>query len=227
MKLPWPSLQDCANSMFRALGLNLLTSVYRSLQHLAVGKGYEEHTKIAIRGDRTIASLRTLIHAAPVGVALWEIIINWNTYYLGSSIRSLAWYQVGAKTHEISAQASLATIVFTYIRHEMLLGQGLPLGALFSGLQVSQTSYLWSMEFWGLICSNHFPWRKRLHMIFIITIAVILAAAVGPSSAILLIPRLDYWPAGSTDIWLNATFQDLWPDQSVLFFSLLCQCDSN
>ena len=76
MKLPWPSLQDCANSMFRALGLNLLTSVYRSLQHLAVGKGYEEHTKIAIRGDRTIASLRTLIHAAPVGVALWEIIIN-------------------------------------------------------------------------------------------------------------------------------------------------------
>lgn len=130
----------------------------------------------------------------------------------GKTVPSLAFYQLGAKVHEISAQASLAAIVFTYVRHEMLLGQGLPLGALFSGLQVSQASYLWSMEYWGLICSKNFSLRKRLCMILVITIAVILAATVGPSSAILLIPRLEYWPAGSTDIWLNATFQELWPD---------------
>lgn len=49
----------------------------------------------------------------------------------------------------------------------------------------------------------------------IITCAFILTAAVGPSSAILLIPRLDYWPAGSTDIWLNITTQYLWPNRSV------------
>lgn len=70
---------------------------------LAVGKAYEEPTKIAIRQNRTIALLRTLIHAVPVGVALWEIIINWNTYYLGETIPNIAYYQLGAKEHEISA----------------------------------------------------------------------------------------------------------------------------
>ena len=56
-------------------------------------------------------------------------------------------------------------------------------------------------------------------MIFITTITIILAATVGPSSAILLVPKLGYWPAGSTDIWLNATLQDIWPDRLVLYQS--------
>ena len=50
-------------------------------------------------------------------------------------------------------------------------------------------------------------------IICVISIAISLAAAIGPSSAILLTPRLAYWPAGSTDIWLNVTFQDQWPDR--------------
>lgn len=82
-KLPWSSPKDHTKAVFRALGLGLLISGFRSLQHSAVGKGYEEPTKIAIRGNRTTASLRTLIHFIPVGVALWEVVINWNTYYLG------------------------------------------------------------------------------------------------------------------------------------------------
>ena len=98
----------------------------------------------------------------------------------------------------------------------MSLGSGLPFGALFSGLQISQVGYLWSMEFWGTVCSEQLPIRRRLGIISIISIAIVLAATIGPSSAILLLPRLGYWPAGATDIWLNATFQDLWPDRLVL-----------
>ena len=99
--------------------------------------------------------------------------------------------------------------MFTFIRYELSLGAGLPFGALFSGLQVSQASYLWSIEFWGTAYSEQLPFRRRLGIISVISIAILLATTIGPSSAILLIPRLDYWPAGSTDIWLNATFQDL------------------
>lgn len=55
-------------------------------------------------------------------------------------------------------------------------------------------------------------------MVVVITLAISLAATFGPSSAILMIPRLEYWPAGSTDIWVNATLQDLWPDRLVLPF---------
>lgn len=209
------NLKSAAETLLRALGLYLIASGLRDVKRLAVGKGFDEQTKVAIRKSRKVALLRALVHLIPFAVALWEITINWNTYFLGSAPQNQAVYQFGAKFHEITAQASIAAIVFSYVRHEMSLGQGLPFGALFSGLQVSQLSYLWSMEFWGSICSKHLPLRRRIGMAVVITFAFILAAAVGPSSAILLIPRLDYWPAGSTDIWLNITAQDLWPNRSV------------
>lgn len=212
-RVVWCSIQDSTTVLFRVLGLQVIIFVFRSLRHLAVGKGYDEPTKVAVRKSRTTALLRALIHVVPISVAMWEIIINWNTYYFGPTIRNQAYYQFGAKAHEMTAQASLAAIVFSYVRYEMSLGQGLPFGALFSGLQISQASYLWSMEFWGSICAKHLSVRRKIGMVLIVIIAIVLAATVGPSSAILLIPRLEYWPAGSTDIWLNTTSQALWPDQ--------------
>lgn len=208
----WTSLKNGSKVLFRALGLNLIVIGLRSIRHLAVGKGYHEPTKIAIRKSRNIALLRALIHLVPVGVALWEVIFNWNTYYAGSHVRNQALYQFGAKLHEMTAQASIAAIMFSYVRHELSLGQGLPFGALFSGLQVSQASYLWSVEFWGSIYSPNLLLRRKIIMGMTIIMAVVLAATVGPSSAILLIPRLGYWPAGSTDIWINVTASELWPD---------------
>lgn len=169
--------------------------------------------KIAIRRSRTTALLRTLIHIVPIGVALWEVIFNWNTYYVGSYALNQVYYQLGAKIHEIMMQASLAAIIFSYVRYEMALGDGLPFGALFSGLQINQVSYLWSMEFWGSLSSHTIPIRRKLAMVTIITLGFALASAVGPSSAILLIPRLDYWHAGRTHIWINATYDEIWPDR--------------
>ncbi len=209
----WRIIKDSATVLFRALGLQVISSALKYLRHLAIGRGYDECTKIAIRKSRKVALMRALIHVVPISVALWEITINWNTYYLGATIRNQAYYQFSAKVHEMTAQASLAAIVFSYIRYEMALGQGLPLGALFSGLQISQASYLWSMEFWGSICSQSLPIRRKFGMLLIVSLAIVLAATVGPSSAILLTPRLDYWPAGATDIWLNTTSQAIWPDR--------------
>ncbi|CAD6591999.1 MAG: hypothetical protein ASARMPRED_005907 [Alectoria sarmentosa] len=162
MRPAWRIIQDSATNFLRAFGLHLIVSAFRSLRHLAIGKGYDEPTKIAIRKSRTTALMRALVHIVPVSVALWEIIFNWNTYYMGAVIRNQAYYQFGAKVHEMTAQASLAAIVFSYVRYEMSLGRGLPFGALFSGLQISQASYLWSMEFWGSICSKHLPVRRRV-----------------------------------------------------------------
>lgn len=48
---------------------------------------------------------------------------------------------------------------------------------------------------------------------FLIPLSIILATVYGPSSAVLLIPRLQYWPGGNTDIWLNATSDSIWPTQ--------------
>ena len=63
--------------------MNILVSSFKFLRH-PWGKGFEETPKIAIRKSHAVALLRALVHVIPVVVALWEIILNWNTYYVGS-----------------------------------------------------------------------------------------------------------------------------------------------
>ena len=218
VKDPWKLLQDSSKTLCRALGLNVLSSFFAFLRHKTVGKGYTEQTKIAIRKSRTTALLRALIHFIPVGVALWEIVLNWNTYFVGYDVYNLAYYQFGAKVHEIAIEASLSAVIFSYVRYELMLGDGIPFGALFSGLQISQASYLWSMEFWGTITSRNISRASKLRLLAVVTASIFLATVTGPSSAILLVPRLDYWPAGSTQIWINVTSDNLWPSRLVNLF---------
>ena len=140
----WESSKEKLQALLRTFGLGLLSAIrFRNVS----SKG--ELTKVAMRQSRTTALLRTLIHAMPVGLVLWLVILNLNGYYVGSFTFNLFYYQVGAKVLEIIIQASLTTIIFSYIRHKMAIGNGLPFGALFSGLQISQISYLWSKEFWA------------------------------------------------------------------------------
>ena len=210
MARSWTKSKEVARSVLRALGLAILAHAFTKLGHIT-GRGLHEPLKIAIRKDRAIALLRSLIHLIPVGVSLCEIIINWNTYYVGVSIYNQAVYQLLAKIHEIAIQASLAAIVFSYIRHELTIGKGIPFGALLAGLQISQISYLWSMEFWGTIRSVHISPGRKFTLLILVFTCMVLASLSGPSSAVLLVPRFDYWPAGSTDIWVNSSYNDLYP----------------
>ena len=45
----------------------------------------------------------------------------------------------------------------------------------------------------------------------ILIACIVLAVSVGPSSAIAMIPRVGYWPAGATRIWLNGTEDQVFP----------------
>ena len=139
--------------------------------------------------------------------------LNWITYYVGSFTLDQVYYQIGAKALEIMIQASLAAIVLGYVRHELVLGKGLPFGILFSSLQVNQISYLWSMEFWGSIGSKSLSMYRKTFLLVFLLLVFVVAAGVGPSTAVLLIPRRDYWPAGSTHVWINGTQDDIWPMQ--------------
>ena len=217
-------LQASSKTLCRALGLNVLFSLFVFLRYQTVGKGYTEQTKIAVRRSRTTALLRALIHVFPVGVALWEIVLNWNTYFVGDDVYNFAYYQFGAKVHEIAIEASLSAVIFSYVRYELMLGDGIPFGALFSGLQISQASYLWSLEFWGTISSRTISSKSKLCLLSVVSASIFLAAVSGPSSAILLVPRLDYWPAGSTHIWININSESLWPSRLGNFFLGLKTC---
>ena len=214
--LTWNVITRMSQKLFRVLGLNILVCWIRSLSNFkSKKKSGLELPKVAIQKNRASALLRALIHAVPIGVALWVISINLYGLSVGVSVKPLTYYQVGAKVHEIAVQASLAVVLFSYIRHEMVLGRGLPLGSMFCALQVSQPSYLWSTEFWGSIASKNLAWRRKCRLIAFVFFSIVLAAVIGPSTAILLVPRLDYWSAGSTHIWMNITADDLWPTRYV------------
>lgn len=155
--------------------------------------------------------MRNLVHIIPFGFALFEIVLNWNVYYVGTQPYGAAVYQIIAKAHEILIQASVTAIVFSAIRRELAYGQGLPFGFLFSGLQITQVSYLWSMELWGAMKAGSIGLSRRTGLLLLLIGSILLAATCGPASAVLLIPRLQQWPAGSTRIWVNATADHIWP----------------
>ncbi|KAI4180232.1 MAG: hypothetical protein L6R41_007370 [Letrouitia leprolyta] len=204
-----PRLQTCLEYLIgalRSLGLNLLVYVLQRF----FGYGLNEIPKKAFHRDRTMALLRVMIHLLPLFVAMGELVINWQGHYIGANINGLSYLQFAAKMHEMAMQSSLAIIVFAYLRHVLFKGDALPIGAMLSGLQLTQPSYLWSMELWGIPFSN-IPFRRKLSVMTTIIIALLLASTVGPSSAILMIPNLGYWPAGSTHIWMNVTAEALWP----------------
>lgn len=142
-----------------------------------------------------------------------EIIFNWQGYYIGASLTGQSYLQFAAKAHEILIQASLTSILMSYIRYEITTTKGLPFGAFLSGLQFAQFSYLWSTELWTSILSREFNLRRKLAFLALVLSCAIIAATAGPSSANLLIPRSVLWPVQPTYFTINSTSQDLWPDQ--------------
>lgn len=205
-------LRESWSALIRTFSLSLLAHAFRGLRY-PTGRGFHEPTKIALNHSRLVALLRNLIHLLPFSFALFEIIINWNVYYVGTRPYSTAVYQIIAKAHEVLIQASITTILFSVIRRELALGNGLPFGFLFSGLQVSQISYLWSMELWGAMRAESLLLSKKTVLFLTLTGGILLAATCGPASAVLLIPRLQLWPAGRTHIWINATRDQIWPER--------------
>ncbi|KAL8693883.1 MAG: hypothetical protein Q9224_003670, partial [Gallowayella concinna] len=121
--------------------------------------GYSEQTKIAVRKSRVTALLRALTHIFTIGFAIWEIELNWNKYFVGYTIYNQAYYQIDAKIQEIAIVASLSAVNFTYVRYELMIGDGIPFGALFSGLQ--QYLYVMSEPSWvGMV--GHVSLRRLI-----------------------------------------------------------------
>jgi hypothetical protein len=187
--------------LFRTLGL-------QSLRFAFLHKN--EAPKIALRKSRAVALLRGTVHLIPVSVAITVMVLNSVGVYVGGHASWLPSLQFLAKLQEILMQASIATVVFAYVRHE-LISHDMPFGAVFSGLQVTTLSYLWSLEFWGSFTSPHLRGRRKIVFLTFVPLSILLATVVGPSLAIALIPRHVDFPAGRTWIWLNITQNEMFP----------------
>lgn len=109
-------------------------------------------------------------------------------------------------------QASLADIYLHFVRNAMLGDKGLPLGFLVGPLQTTSPMYLLSHEFLGSVCARGLGLARRLWFLVLTFTLVVSAILVGPSSAVLLIPRSLVWDHGAYVVVLEET-QSLFPQQ--------------
>jgi hypothetical protein len=179
-----------------------------------------ETKKVVMEKSQPKATLRCIVHLVPISAAIALLVLNGSNHYIGGELsgasgqdnQKLAALLFAAKLHELFMLASLSTIVITYIRKELVFGGGVPFGTVFSATQFKDLTFLWSPELWGAV---YFEWGKRRKKWFIICLLVACSIAgltVGPSTGILMRPRLDEWPAGGTTFWINATRSLLNPE---------------
>src|ERR1700749_1021315 len=98
--------------------------------------------------------------------------------------------QLAAKLHELILVASLGSIVM-HVAQSHLVGQhGIPLGMLANGFSVGSGDYLRTKAYWSSIMTGkaHY-WRFWLLSL----LATLLATLAGPSSAIAVIPSLNWF----------------------------------
>ncbi|KAK0743508.1 hypothetical protein B0T18DRAFT_448194 [Schizothecium vesticola] len=182
------------------------------------------HTTAAAR-----AALQHLpaLGATAVLLALNGLQVFWDTQGLSTSDVNLRLnaLQFAAKGHEIAAVASAGAVVLDLVRWLLLRKSGLPLGGVLMGFQVADLTVLWKPPFWSLVA----PWRGgawgRGLFVPVLVAAMAISLAAGPSSAILVIPSLDWWdwpvPADAylydnvnsaeTNFYINATEDRIWP----------------
>jgi hypothetical protein len=177
-----------------------------SLKHSA------ERRKVAIYHSRRLAILHVLLHLIPLGGATALLYLQWSSFFLSfTSPADSTVLQFVAKFHELLMQVSIVEITVCIIRTEALRNF-VPLGALSAIAQATQLSYIWSLDFISLLRSPAlYGWRRVLFAIAIPTL-LISTALVGPSSAVLMIPRSgSARDAGIFTMYTNASYEQLFP----------------
>ncbi|KAH8731760.1 hypothetical protein GQ44DRAFT_821920 [Phaeosphaeriaceae sp. PMI808] len=217
-------------SFLRSVGLKTLIFPKRS---------YQESEKIIISGSWLIALTRAGVHILPISITLFLFVFNGTNFLNGPKVSNLASFflQVAAKIHELLVVGSLTAIALDLVRSH-ILGDGLSIGLVSSGLSIGSPSWLWTIEFaGGFQVSKNLKkvWlalthptvlslglrsttrsfstfaRSKIFLLIALVSLTILATFIGPSSALLFIPN-DMWvPGPRTDFYIKGTVDTLWP----------------
>jgi hypothetical protein len=203
----WPPGNIC-RAFLRAIGLEILITHF----------GQREEIKVILRDGVYYALSRCAVHLLPMTVLAGLVWINYSTLYIGPTFVMdpkmdtifLAGIQLAAKIQELLCVASLTTVVLQALRTE-LLGEGIPLGLLGSGIWYSSLGSFWSPEIRGAVRWGFTGWR-RARFVLLLVLAGGTAAVIGPASAVLMLPRSQTVPAGGTSFYLDGTSAQYWPN---------------
>ena len=204
--------------------LELVSAVVQNwkIKDEGLKKVSEQHRWKAIR--------ECCIHLLPIATTGLLLFLNFSTDFwrpVGSPDQKARFnaLQFAAKIHEVLIGASLSIVLLSCVHYELLRGRGVPLGSLFAGFQISDLRSLWHPQLWATLLSHDARIRPVL-LGLITALLVVLGAIVGPSSAILMLPSLDWWEAAipkseaglgfqknpvSSEFYIGAGSSTLWP----------------
>lgn len=171
-----------------------------------------ERPKVASYQSRRMAAMISLLHVVPLAGAFTLLALYWTKSWVGGTSDNATTLQIIAKAHELVMQASIIDVLLYTIRVQALEGF-LPFGALAGAAHAPRLSYLWSLDFVSAILSPSYSvWRKIMFALSV-SVLTLITATVGPSSAILIIPRPGL-PHRShpTTRYLNTSEAGLFPD---------------
>lgn len=157
--------------------------------------------------SRWLATGHALLHLVPLSSAVAVLILNWSEHFVGPSFTFSTTLQFVAKLQELLMQASLAEIVLSIVRSQMMEGY-LPLGALSVSTQAMRLSYLWPLDLLAAVTSQSFRGRRKALFVCLVPLLVLLTALVGPSSAVLIIPRAGMSSRPSVIHWRSKSDED-------------------
>lgn len=195
-------------------------------QHINEGRHQPiEKAKVALKSH--FPWLEILVHTAPltiIGALLWVHITKtfWSDFEVKKQRRrnmELKAFQFAAKIHELLMLSSLSFIVFYYMRKLLVGRTGIPCGLVSAPHLTNSPGMLLHKSFWV-------GWKHHIPFGGLIFLACILSFALGPSSAISMIPSLGWFemksafPANSSTILYNATAAEIWPTNFTASMSL-------
>ncbi|KAL8801037.1 MAG: hypothetical protein Q9182_004729 [Xanthomendoza sp. 2 TL-2023] len=180
--------------------------------------------KAALASGKAHKIKRCILHAAPIAVTIWILVYNgrgvyWRDEGFDYQNPILQALQYLVKVHELLMGASLAEIALHRIHYDLCASDGLPLGLVTAAYQVSSITYLITPEFyeaWYLPLGIR-ALLSRLSLLTLLVVVYFLTAVLGPSSAVAMIPRLDWWdhnnpyPEGAERAFMRYKPLDLWP----------------
>lgn len=179
-----------------------------------------EPRKVAVHQNRTIAALHSLLHIVPLSGAIILLVFQWTNYWVSPKDDYSSALQFAAKVHELFMQASIIEILLGLIRTRLVDGL-LPFGVLSGAMQPTHVSYLWSLDYLSIFRSRAFRgWWKMLFAVAL-PLLIALTALVGPSSAVLMIPRRGS-PRTFSDrsLYANTTDENTYPTRNISAASL-------
>jgi hypothetical protein len=149
-----------------------------------------EERKIVRYKSWWIVLCHSILHLIALAGCLTLLRFNVQGYFIGDVAGgTLTALQFVAKLHEIIIQSSLAVVLLDCVRYFLFDGRSVPLGIALAPLNLTRITYCWSLDLWGPLTRRNSRTWLLLSLCIFAPAVIILAAVVGPSTAVLMLPR--------------------------------------